>query len=129
MPLFPDNHVIVSGAVSITPTTVGTGAGASPLATGAITGIPATVLTTIVTYTATTARQISRISCSGNVYGKFQVFKNTILIDTIRSGPERSEQLLFTAPINLVTTDIVDVKVTHYQTGVSGDFESTIYGG
>jgi hypothetical protein len=101
----------------------------SPIAIGSITSIPANTLTTIVTFTASSNINLSRIAVSGTDYAKFQLFKNTILIETQRSGPERSLNFSFNNPLKLVATDILDVKVTHYATGILADFESTVYGG
>ena len=99
-----------------------------PLATDSEVNVPDNSLTTIVTYTAPSAKKISKISMSGTDYAKFQLFLNTVLIDTKRSGPERSVDFNFDNPLALASSDVLDVKVTHYATGVLADFESTIYG-
>jgi hypothetical protein len=105
------------------------GLSVTPLATGALTGVPASTLTTIVTYTAATAKKVSKISCGGSVYAKFQLFFNTVLVDTHRSGPDRAIQLVFDSPLALSVGDILDVKVTHYVTSSTEEFEATVYGG
>jgi hypothetical protein len=99
------------------------------LAVGGITSIPASTQVTIVTFTAATDVKLSKISVSGTDYAKFQLYKNMGLIETKRSSPERSLDFEFAIPLNLVSGDIIDVKVTHYATGVLADFESTVYGG
>lgn len=109
--------------------TPGGTAGVSPLATGAVTGVPATTTTTIVTFTAVVATRVTKISCGGTIYAKFQLFKNTVLFDTHRSGPDRGLELLFNPGLALAPGDILDVKLTHYQTGLMEDFEATVYGG
>lgn len=101
----------------------------SAAANGAVTGIPTTTLTTIVTFSAASDTKITRIGCSGTCYAKYQLFLNTVLVETKRSGPERSIDFLFNRPWAMVTGDVLDVKVTHYVTGGLEDFESTIYGG
>lgn len=100
----------------------------SALASDDVTAVPDGVLTTILTYTAATAVRLTRISVSGTDYAKFQIFLNTVLIETKRSGPDRSLDFLFTAPLGMDATDILDVKVTHYAPTVLADFESTVYG-
>lgn len=100
----------------------------SALAGSSITGVTASTLSTILTYTAATAKRLVRIGVSGTDYAKFQLFLNTVLIETKRSGPDRSLDFAFTSPLSLAIGDILDVKVTHYAPGVSADFESTIYG-
>lgn len=114
---------IVSGSIITTPVNV------SPLVVGAVTGVTDGTLTTIVTYTAPATMRVSRISVSGTLYAKYQLFFNTVLIETQRSGPERSLNFDFNLPLAMVASDILDVKVTHYQIANLGDFESTIYGG
>lgn len=99
-----------------------------PLATGSVTNVPASTTTTILTYTAATDKKLTRIGVSGTDYAKFQLFLNTVLIETRRSSPERSLDFIFNSPLSLANSDILDIKVTHYATGVLADFESTIYG-
>jgi len=98
------------------------------LASSGVTNVPDGVLTTILTYTAVAAMRLTRISVSGTDYAKFQIFFNTVLIETKRTGPDRSLDFTFTAPLGMAASDILDVKVTHYAPTVLADFESTIYG-
>jgi len=101
----------------------------TPLVTGAATSVPAATPTTLATYTAASATKVSRVSCSGTVYAKFQLYLNTVLIETRRTGPDRTIDFPFEAPLSLAVSDILDVKVTHYQTSLMENFETTIYGG
>lgn len=101
----------------------------SPLASSGVANTPDNVLTTIVTFTAAAATRVTRISVSGTDYAKFQIFLNTVLVETKRSGPDRSLDFTFAHPLGMDASDILDVKVTHYAPGVLADFESTIYGG
>lgn len=100
----------------------------SALAYDDVVGVPASTPTTILTYTAATAKKVTRIGVSGTDYAKFQLFLNTVLIETRRSSPERSLDFLFNSPLSLAASDVLDVKVTHYAPGVLADFESTVYG-
>jgi len=100
----------------------------SALGGGSVTNVPASTLTTILTYTAVVASRLTRIGVSGTDYAKFQIFINTTLIETKRSGPDRSLDFAFTSPLSLSIGDVLDVKVTHYAPGVLADFETTIYG-
>lgn len=100
----------------------------SALASSGVANVTASTLTTILTYTAPANQRITRISVSGTDYAKFQIFLNTVLIETRRSGPDRSLDFTFTAPLGMASGNILDVKVTHYAPGVLADFESTIYG-
>jgi len=103
-------------------------ASVSALAYDEATSVPASTLTTILTFTAASATKITRIAVSGTDYAKFQLFLNTTLIETRRSSPERSMDFVFESPLALDAADIFDVKVTHYAPGVLADFESTLYG-
>jgi hypothetical protein len=100
----------------------------TPLAVGAQTGVGANTLTTLATLTANGARNISRISCTGQVYAKYQIFVNSTLKETRISGPERSIDFVFEPTLFLVPTAVLDVKVTHFVAGENPDFETTIYG-
>jgi hypothetical protein len=98
------------------------------LASGSITAIPDATIATIVTYTAASAKRVTRIACSGTIYGTYQLFLNTGLIETKRSSPDRSIEFMFSSPLQLNASDILDVKVTHYYTSHLEDFNSTVYG-
>lgn len=100
----------------------------SALAANGITNVTDNTLSTILTYTASAATRLTRISVSGTNYAKYQIFLNTVLIETKRSGPDRSLDFTFTSPLALALGQVLDVKVTHYGAGVLADYESTIYG-
>jgi len=84
-------------------------------------------LTTILTFTAIKDTNISLITCSGDDYAKFQLFIDTVLIATKRSGPKRNTEWNFNNPLLLNSGSILDVKVTHWHTGDVLNFESTLY--
>jgi hypothetical protein len=123
---FP-GQVIVTGSVTIT--NPGGSLDVTALAGNALTNVPDTTLTTIVTYTAPHAIHISQVTCSGTVYAKFQLFLNTVLMETRRGGPERTVVFEFNNPLQLQNGDILDVKVEQYNIGQTADFDSTVYGG
>jgi hypothetical protein len=99
------------------------------IAGGSVSGVNASSQTTVVTYTAAANKLVSLISVSGTVYAKFQLYLNTVLLETRRGGPDRTLTFEFNKPLQLNTGNILDVKVTHYQTGNTAEFESTVYGG
>lgn len=92
---------------------------------GAVTSVTATTLTTIVTYTAPSAKGVTRISCSGTDYAKYSLVLNTSTIEYKRSGPDRNIEF---GPMKLNTNDVLDIKVEHFNTGLTGNFEATIWG-
>jgi hypothetical protein len=98
------------------------------LASGSISALPDATVATIVTYTAPSAKRITRIACSGTIYGTYKLFLNTVLIETKRSSPNRSIDFNYSSPLLLSTSDILDVKVTHQFVGHLEDFEATVYG-
>ena len=89
--------------------------------------VPDNALTTILTLTALQKHKISRIACSGEDYAKYQIFIDSVLVETRRSSPERTIDFNFTPTLLLNIGQILDVKVTHFYTGDLGSFESTIY--
>lgn len=100
------------------------------LAGGSVTGVTDSTLTTIVTFTASAPKTlISVISVSGTVYAKFSLYLNAVLLETKRGGPDRTMTFAFPHPLKLIATDILDVKVEHFNIGQVADFESTVYGG
>ena len=115
-------HVHVDVDDSSTPSAV------APLASGSITVVPDSTEATICTYTASQSTRVTRISCSGTIYGSYRLYLNTVLIETKRSSPDRSIDFDFSRPLQLNSSDILDVKVTHYYIGHQEDFDATIYG-
>lgn len=124
--------VIDSGSITVSggPVSV-TDAGGEPVTAvvvGSQSGVSDNVLTTLITLTANGIDRLVQISCSGTAYAKFQLFINTVLKETRRSGPDRNLYFLYNHPIELTSGDVVDLKVTHYNVGETADFEATVYG-
>lgn len=112
-----------TGSVDVTQATE------NALVVGAVTGITASTLTTVATFTATALIQnITRITCSGQESGKFQLFIDTVLIDTQRASPGLNVEFNWEKRLGMTTGSVLDVKVTHFAVGQTPDFESTIYG-
>lgn len=116
-------HVSVSASPGTAPATV------SPLAGGSVSSVTANTLTTVCTYTATGTKRVTRIGCSGTCYAKFTLVINTVVVETKRSGPQRNIDFTFDRPLLLSDSDILDLKVTHFVTGETNEFEATVYGG
>jgi hypothetical protein len=102
----------------------------SSKAVGAVSAVPATTLTTIVTKTAdANLTNISLVSVSGDDYAKYTLVINTVIIDTRRTGPARNLTFDFTSnPLKTSVGDVIDIKVEHFFSGDTLDFEATIYG-
>ena len=93
-----------------------------------ITGVPNSIETTLATYTALGDKTIGDIVLSGTDYARFNIYLNTVLSFVVRSGPSRQANLQFQRPWQLLTGDVVDIKVIHYNMTATADFESTILG-
>ena len=93
-----------------------------------ITGVPNSIETTVLTYTSLGDETVSDIIISGTSYARFNIYLNTVLSFVIRSGPSRQANLSIQRPLQLATGDIVDVKVVHYNTDTTDDFEATLLG-
>lgn len=100
----------------------------SALAADSETNVPSGTPTTLLTFTAAAATKVTRIAVSGTDYAKFEILIDTMLVETKRTGPDRSLDFTFTAPLGLAVGQVLDIRVTHYATGVLADFESTLYG-
>ena len=118
-----------SGRIHVTGDDSASGLEVDALAGNAISGVTASSQATIVTYTAPAKKLLSLISVSGTVYAKYQLYKNTVLLETRRGGPDRTLTFEYNKPLRMLATDILDVKVTHFQTSITAEFESTVYGG
>lgn len=94
----------------------------------AITGVPNSIETTIVTHTCLGDETIGDIIAGGTCYARFNIYINTVLQAVIRSGPERQANLRISRPLQFSTGDVIDVKVIHYDLTGPNDFEATILG-
>ena len=81
---------------------------------------------TIVTLTASGDTYIYRISCSGDVYAKYQLYIGDALKETKRVS-ERSVDFFFLTPLLLNDGEKIDVKVIHAYTTETPNFDATIY--
>ena len=98
----------------------------SVIVVGQQTLVGVNTLTTVVTMTANGYDHVTKISCSGDESAKWQLFVNSVLVDTKRGGLNMEFQ--FSNPLYLAATNVLDVKVTHYYTGETPTFDATIYG-
>ena len=94
-----------------------------------ITGITASTETTILTRTSLGLENIILIVGSGQGNAKYQFFIDTVLKGTLRTGGSGGLNALWTFPMPLAldTGQVLDVKVTHFHTGETLDFEAGVY--
>ena len=98
------------------------------LADGSTGLIGPNVNTTIVTISPLADTFLTHIICSGHEYAKFTLVINSSAKFTRRSGPSRDVIWDFISPLGLSAGQIFDVKVIHFRTGETADFESTLMG-
>ena len=92
-----------------------------------ITNLSDGTLTTILTHTAIATENIVVISCSGCDYAKFQFFIDTVLKGTKRSGPSSNVDWVYPFPLALDSGQVLDIKVTHFDSANTHDFEAGLY--
>jgi hypothetical protein len=92
-----------------------------------VTSIADGTLTTILTHTAAAEENISLIACSGCDYAKFQIFIDTVLKGTKRSGPSSNVEWNYPFPLALDSGQVLDVKVTHFDSLNTHNFEAGLY--
>ena len=94
----------------------------------AITGVPNSIETTLLTYTILGDETFGDVILSGTDYARFNIYLNTTLQFVVRSGPSRNANLSLQRPLQLGIGDIIDVKVIHYNLAATADFEATLLG-
>ena len=98
------------------------------LAKAIATVVPASTKTTVVTLSAAVDTFVTAIYCSGHEYGKWYLVRNTLDQIIQRGGPDRDQPFTFPNPWKLSAGDVLDVKVEHFVTGQTPDFEATVMG-
>ena len=90
--------------------------------------VPASTKTTVLTISAAADTYITSIICSGMEYGKWFLTLNSGDEMIRRGGPDRDVIWQFTNPYKVASGSVFDVKVEHFVTGQTPDFESTVLG-
>jgi len=94
----------------------------------AITGVPNGIETTIFSRLSLIDETFGDLLVSGTDYARFNIYLNTSLVFVIRTGPSRNGGLSLQRPWQVDAGDIIDLKVIHYNTAATADFESTLLG-
>jgi hypothetical protein len=108
------------GGDVVTPSTV--------LAKNIAASVPASTKTTVVTYSAVVDRYVTAIYGSGMENGKWFLVINSADQIVRRAGPERDKIFEFPSPLKITAGSVLDIKVEHFVTGETPDFECTILG-
>ena len=99
------------------------------LADGAV-SVSTGVQTTIATFTATAGdKNVTKITGAAEFAGEYQVFKNTVLKETLYSGGGGGLNVKFVLQNwGLAAGDIIDVKYTHSYVAKTPTVYGTIWG-
>jgi len=99
------------------------------LATGFI-SVSVDTQTTIVSFTAIVAdRNITKISGASEFPGEWQIFRNSVLQDTMYTGGSGGLNAIFVLENwEIVATDIIDLKYEHGHNGKTPTVFGTIWG-
>ena len=94
-----------------------------------VTAISASTLTTILTRTSLALENIVLMTVSGQASAKYEFFIDTVLKGTKRTGAGKGNdaEWNFAFPLALDITQVLDIKVTHFHTGGSLDFQASLY--
>jgi hypothetical protein len=100
------------------------------LANNVVSAVPVSTETTVATYTnATKAVWITQIFCSGQENSKWRFFQATVPKIVQRIGAGQVNMCFdFVTPYKIPANTAVDVKVEHFVTGETPDFECSIIG-
>lgn len=93
------------------------------------TSLSASTVDTVLTRVAIAEENIVVIKCSGQASAKFQFFIDTVLKGTVRitGANGLTDGWTFPFPLALNITQVLDVKVEHFHTGASLDYEVGVY--
>ena len=97
------------------------------LATGQQTDVTTDVLTTVATVPANGIRYITKIICTGEDNGKWDVYIDSVRKMTKRTI-NRTVDFDFSTPLKLDASSVLDVKVTHFSPDSNATFEAAILG-
>lgn len=99
---------------------------ASLIAVGQQASVASGSMVTVATMVANGYDHVTKVSCSGQVPARWQLYIDSVLAETIRGG--RNVEFIFKNPFLLETAKVLDIKVTHYHAGETPIFDATIYG-
>jgi len=99
-----------------------------PLAVGSVVGISQNTLTTVATIPANGVRYITKIICSGEENGLWQVFLDNVLTITKRTTDRQVDFDFDGVPLKQLASEVLDVKVTHHGPDTTSNFSCTVLG-
>jgi hypothetical protein len=98
-----------------------------PIAVGSVTDLAQSTQTTVATVPANGVKYITKVICSGNENGLWQIYLDSVLKVTKRTT-DRQVDFDFNLPMKQLATEVLDVKVTHFGPAALSDFQCTVLG-
>ena len=83
---------------------------------------------TVLTYTAPSDINITKIIAEGEDYAQWFLTLDTVDQNIRPTGPDRDKVWTFENPWKLNSGQVLDIKVIHHNTGEQLDFSATIWG-
>lgn len=98
-----------------------------PIHVGEQTGVSTNTLTTVTTMPSNGIKYITKILCSGEENGRWEIYIDSVRKCTQRTT-DRNVSFDFNLPLKVLAAEVVDIKVIHFGPDASGDFQATIFG-
>jgi len=98
-----------------------------PIHVGQQSAVSTDTITTVTTMPANGIKYITKILCSGEDNGKWEVYIDNVRKATLRTT-DRNVSFDFNLPLKILAAEVMDIKVTHYTPDSDAIFECTIFG-
>lgn len=98
-----------------------------PIHVGSVNSIGQNTLTTVTTMPSNGIKYITKILCSGEVNGRWEIYVNSVL-KSVQRTTDRNVAFDFNLPMKVLATEVVDIKVIHFGPEPTSDFDATIFG-
>jgi len=98
-----------------------------PLYIGRVEDVPSNTLTTIVTAAADVVKYLTKITCSGEENARWELYINSVLIETKRTT-DRNVEFEWNIPLKILDTEGITVKAIHYGPGTNATLNATVFG-
>jgi len=94
---------------------------------GEQTAVTPDTLTTVTTMPANGVKWVTKILCSGEDNGKWELYIDSVRKATLRTT-DRNVAFDFNLPLKILAAEVLDVKVTYWGSGATANFQATIFG-
>lgn len=126
---FPPEVEITNDYGNPVPVSIVSGSGIAFLEFGSSTSIPANSLTTVLTHTvATSPLFLTNFFSSGELDAEVSFYVNTVRKLVWRTSEQQRNAEVPIGPLRFPIGTILDIKVVHFYTGKTADFEASLVG-